>query len=277
MSAPPSAPRPRCVTAPSRSSSLASHQVVAPTLVFARGEELAFGSSAAVRGQGEPAGLSREFKRRVGDSVADLPGRRAVPADRLVALFAALGRRHRQPRSSVSRPPRIAVTHPANWTEFQLDLLATAARRGRAGRRRLLSGARAAAAIDFAAVAEHRDRRAARSCTTSAAARSTSRCCASTDDGLRARRSSRPGIERLGGIDFDEAVFEHVAARGSRQTSSRRPRRPRRVAPALAAAARGVRRGQGGAVAARSPSTSRCCCPDCTTDRSASPGPSSRT
>ena len=68
--------------------------------------------------------------------------------------------------------------------------------------------------------------------------------------GLRASSGEPEGIERLGGIDFDEAVFEHVArgAPGQRSSSSTRDDADgRRRSPSCA----GLRRGQGGAVQRR--------------------------
>ena len=65
--------------------------------------------------------------------------------------------------------------------------------------------------------------------------------------GGRLRDARRPqGIERLGGIDFDEAVFSHV--RGTSARRSRRWTRPIRRSQRDAAAARGERRCQGSAV-----------------------------
>ena len=46
-------------------------------------------------------------------------------------------------------------------------------------------------------------------CTTWAAARSTPRCCVREGAGFRLLGPPE-GIEHLGGIDFDEAVFRHV-------------------------------------------------------------------
>ena len=101
---------------------LATHQVVVPTLLFARGDDVVFGTSAGVRGQGEPAGLAREFKRRVGDTVPIVLSGTPYPAAWLVALYAAW-----MVETVTSQfgeaPAAIAVTRPANWTVFQLNAL----------------------------------------------------------------------------------------------------------------------------------------------------------
>ena len=57
-----------------------------PTVVFAKGDELAFGDAALLRGQAEPAGLAREFERRFGDAVPLVLSGAPYPAARLVAL-----------------------------------------------------------------------------------------------------------------------------------------------------------------------------------------------
>ena len=102
--------------------SLGSHQVTEPTVVFADGKELVFGNAALLRGRAQPAGLAREFKRRLGDSVPLVLSGSPYSADRLVALYA------KWVVDTVSeqigeRPQRVVMTHPANWTEFQLHLL----------------------------------------------------------------------------------------------------------------------------------------------------------
>ena len=66
-----------------------------------------------------------------------------------------------------------------------------------------------AAAAHYAA-SRHLDRRRDRSpSTTSAAARSTPPCCASASGGIEILGIPE-GIERLGGVDFDEAILSHV-------------------------------------------------------------------
>ena len=96
-------------------------------------------------------------------------------------------------------------------------------------------------------------------CTTWAAARSTPRC--SRRDGAGFRLAGPPeGVEQLGGIDFDEAVFRHVlAALGRTVAGARRPD-PATATGAGAAAAR-LRRGQGGAVVQRRHGGARWRCP----------------
>ena len=109
-----------------------------------------------------------------------------------------------------------------------------------------------------------RARRRSSPCTTWAAARSTPRCCARPTPGGRSLGQPE-GIERLGGVDFDAAVFHHVASGHRRRDRRARPRRPRR-AGGRGPAAPGVRRGQGGAVVRHRRRRSRCCCPTLQTE-----------
>ncbi len=154
---------------------LESHRVTVPSVVFADGDNVVYGTAAESRGATNPAGMAREFKRRLGDPVPIVLSGSPYSADRLVALFV------RWVVDSVTAqigeaPARVVVTHPANWTEFQLHLLSTALEQvdlgggGAAvrtpGRGARLRGGRPPRqlVIEF-------------SSTTSVAARSTSPCC----------------------------------------------------------------------------------------------------
>ena len=146
----------------------------------------------------------REFKRRLGDSVpVILSG--APLADHLVAMFAgwmvdAVNERLGEP------PTSIVLTHPANWTAFQLNLLRQGLDQVGLGAARFLSEPEAAR--NFSTVAKLEP----------------GQLILVYDLGggtfdlalLRCERrgvafvGAPAGVERLGGIDFDEAVFDHV-------------------------------------------------------------------
>ena len=185
---------------------LESHRVTVPSVVFAEGETTLFGTAAASRGVAEPAGMAREFKRRLGDSVPIMLSGAPYSADRLVALFV------RWVVQTVSeqfgeRPTNIVVTHPANWTEFQLHLLSSALSNAGVGDVTLLSEPQAAA-HDFGTAArlEQGDLVLVYD------------LGGGTFDVALLRKEGpgfshvgeSAGVERLGGIDFDEAVFQHV-------------------------------------------------------------------
>ena len=94
-----------------------------PSLVFLRDDEtILTGEAAERRGLAEPARLAREFKRRVGDSVPIMLGQAPYSAERLMAallkdVIAAVATREGAP------PASVAVSHPANWGPFKIDLL----------------------------------------------------------------------------------------------------------------------------------------------------------
>ena len=104
---------------------LETHGVTVPTVVHARGDEIVYGTAAAQRSATDPGGAEREFKRRLGDSVPLFLSGAPYSADRLVALFVRWILDHVAEERG-GRPESIVVTHPANWTEFQLHLLVTA-------------------------------------------------------------------------------------------------------------------------------------------------------
>jgi actin-like ATPase involved in cell morphogenesis len=106
-------------------------------------------------------------------------------------------------------PETVVVTHPANWGPYKLDLLAQAVRLADVGEAVVISEPEAAA-ISYASNERMQvgDTIAVYDLgggTFDAAV------LRKTDDGFEVL--GRPdGIERLGGIDFDEAVFSHVAS-----------------------------------------------------------------
>src|SRR5918998_680817 len=130
---------------------LGTRSVSIPTVVCLAGDRLLVGEPAARRAVTEPGRVAREFKRRVGDPTPLLLGGSPVSAElcmaRVVEWVVA------QVSATEGEPPAsLALTHPANWGEYKLDLLRQAVHH-----------------------------------------------VGLTD-----------GVERLGGIDFDQAVFRFV-------------------------------------------------------------------
>ena len=188
--------------------SLGTHQLTAPTVVFAAGDDVSFGSAAQLRGQAEPAGVAREFKRRVGDAVPLVLSGAPYSADRLVALYA------RWVVDTVSeqfgeQPQALVMTHPANWTEFQLHLLRQSFDEVGLAAAAFLTEPEAGA-IDYAAAAGVQP----------GEMYVVYDLGGGTFDVALLRKEQEgfsqvgeaAGLERLGGIDFDEAVFQHVVA-----------------------------------------------------------------
>ena len=185
---------------------LGNHGVAVPSVVFLGDEGLLVGEAAVLRSASEPSRVAREFKRRVGDPAPILVGGVPVGAELLMARSLAwvVGQ---VSRTEGEAPTALAVTYPANWGEYKLDLLRQAIRhvglavdhlvpepvaaaRSYAAQRRLPPGA-LVAVYDLGG---------------------------GTFDAAVVRVEARgfallgrpDGIERLGGIDFDQAVLGHV-------------------------------------------------------------------
>jgi actin-like ATPase involved in cell morphogenesis len=180
-----------------------------PSLVFVRPDgEVLFGEAAERRGAAEPARLAREFKRRVGDRVPILVGgapysAHALTARLLTEVHAIVSRQQEGP------PTEITVTHPANWGPYKRELLGQAIQLADLEGVRLRSEPEAAAVQYAAGERIQPDEVVA-----------VYDLGGGTFDAAVLRKTATgfellgepEGIEQLGGIDFDEAVFGHVVA-----------------------------------------------------------------
>jgi molecular chaperone DnaK len=188
--------------------SLGNHSAAIPSLLFLKDDgTFLVGEAAGRRGLSEPERLARHFKRRFGDSTPLLLGGTPWSADILVARLA----KHLVDAVTAqqgSPPEAVAVTHPANWGPFKTDLLRQALRSADLGGARLLTEPEAAASyyasterVEVGEVVAIYD------------------LGGGTFDAAVLRKSDQgfdllgepEGIERLGGVDFDEAVMAHVA------------------------------------------------------------------
>jgi actin-like ATPase involved in cell morphogenesis len=187
---------------------LGEHGNAVASVVFA-GPDGSFllGEAAERRARSDPDRVVREFKRRIGDPAPVVVGREAVPAEVLAARFVAalvqqVARREGAP------PGRIAVTHPAGWGPHRIAALRGAlAAQGVAPV--LLLTEPQAAAVGHA----HGERVAPDSVV------AVHDLGGGTFDAAVVRKDARgdfallgepEGLDRLGGVDFDEAVFTHV-------------------------------------------------------------------
>jgi outer membrane protein assembly factor BamB/actin-like ATPase involved in cell morphogenesis len=188
---------------------LGSQQPEMPSLVFLRPDgTVVVGEAAQRRGQHEPARLAREFKRRMGDPVPVMLGGSPFSAHALTArLLARVIETVVQHRGGA--PERIVVTHPANWGPYKRELLAQAIHLADIGEVALRSEPEAAA-VRYAGTERVAEGEII----------AVYDLGGGTFDAAVLRKSAdgfdvlgRPeGIEQLGGIDFDEAVLEHVRA-----------------------------------------------------------------
>ena len=196
---------------------LGDREAAVPSLVhFAADGTVTTGEAAARSGSSRggdeaTAGQSRtarEFKRRIGDQTPILLGGTAFPPERLVAhqlravLDAAVARQGEPPAG-------VVVTHPATWGPFKVEQL------GRALDEAGLPGA--TLITDSMAIAtDHRSRADLETGSKFLIYRlgGATFATAVVQQGLDRLVPVGPanGVDRLGGNDFDQAVFDHVRA-----------------------------------------------------------------
>ena len=185
---------------------LGSRGATIPSVIFVGTDGgVVVGEAAERRAVTDPDRVVREFKRRIGDPTPVMVGGRPwAPQDLSARLVRWVVDRVAEREGGPA--DRIAVTHPASWGQHKKEMLTSAlaaqgltvqflaepqaAAMSYAANERVPGGS-TIAVYDFgggtfdAAVVRKRD----------------------TGFGLVGRPE---GLERLGGIDFDQAVFEHV-------------------------------------------------------------------
>jgi len=191
--------------------SLGSRTAAIPSVVLLREDRTVLtGETANRRALSEPDRVAREFKRRLGDTTPILLGGTPYSAEQLTArllhaVVDEVAAREGGPSAS------LCVSHPANWGPYKTDLLRQAVRIADLPPSTvvgLVSEPEAAAAfyarqqrIALGAIVAVYD------------------LGGGTFDAAVLRKTEAgfdilgqpEGIERLGGIDFDAAVFAHVA------------------------------------------------------------------
>jgi molecular chaperone DnaK len=209
--------------------SLGNRAPTIPSVVFLRDDgAVLVGEAAARRAASEPAGVAREFKRRVGDPTPVIVGGTPYSADALMArLLRAVV--DLVVEAEGARPAGIAVTHPANWGPYKLDLLRQATRLADLDDVVTVSEPEAAA-IHYAS----------QSRVEPGAVIAVYDLGGGTFDAAVLRKTAAgwdvlgapEGIERLGGVDFDAAVYHHVATAISPALDELSPDDPAAVAAA---------------------------------------------
>ncbi|MEM9611291.1 MAG: Hsp70 family protein, partial [Actinomycetota bacterium] len=181
-----------------------------PSVIFLREDEtILTGEAANRRGVTEPDRIAREFKRRVGDPTPILVGGTPYSAESLSAKLLRWVVDHVSEREG-GPPSSIAVTHPANWGPYKQDLLSQAIRIADLTDVATLTEPEAAA-IHYAAQARV-DTGSVVAVFDLGGGTFDAAILRKTDQDGFDILGSPEGIERLGGIDFDEAVFAHVLA-----------------------------------------------------------------
>lgn len=180
--------------------------VLPSVLYFRDNGEVLTGEAASRRGLSDPTRVVREFKRRVGDTTPIVVGQTPYSVDVLMAKLlrvvhdAVVERQGAEPQS-------IVVTHPANWGPYKIDVLEQAVRLADIGDATTLTEP-VAAAIHYAA-AERLEPGQTVAVYDLGGGTFDAAVLRKTDDAFTVLGEVE-GIERLGGIDFDEAVFQHV-------------------------------------------------------------------
>lgn len=186
---------------------LGNHGASVPSVILLREDEgVLTGEAALRRGLLEPARVARQFKRRLGDPTPLLLGGTPYSAD---ALMSKLLRWvvDKVTEEQGAPPDHVAVSHPANWGPYKTDLLTQAVRQADLDRATMLSEPEAAA-ISYAAN-ERVEPGSVIAVYDLGGGTFDAAVLVKTEDGFE-MRGDPEGIERLGGIDLDEAVLSHV-------------------------------------------------------------------
>jgi molecular chaperone DnaK len=188
--------------------SLGSRSAAIPSVVLLRDDETVLtGEAASRRGVTEPQRVAREFKRRLGDTTPIMLGGTPYSAEQLMARLLRWTLAEVEQREG-GPPGQVFVCHPANWGPYKRELLDQAVR---------LSGIEAPvgfltepeAAAVFYAQQERIDPGALVAVYDLGGGTFDAAVLRKTGHGFEIMGQPE-GIERLGGIDFDAAVFNHV-------------------------------------------------------------------
>nr|WP_255426981.1 Hsp70 family protein [Pseudonocardia sp. C8] len=191
---------------------LGDRSVVSPAAVYAREDgELVTGDAAVRRAVSNPDRVCREFKRRLGDPTPVILSGSAYPVSML--LGAVLRDVVARVTDTEGEPPeRLVLTHPANWGPYRRELFdevpeAAGLTDGRIAVQRAVTEPEAAAA-HYAA-----SRRLGEGDTVAVydlgGGTFDATVLRKQADGIEILGTPE-GIERLGGVDFDEAILSYV-------------------------------------------------------------------
>jgi len=188
---------------------LGNRAMQVPSVVYLQPDGiLLFGEVAERRGAADPTRIAREFKRRIGDPVPIMLAGTPYSAELLTSRLLRWVLDQATERFG-GPPASVTLTHPANWSRFKLDLLWQAA--GMAALPSVsLCPEPVAAAIHYAT--RNRVGDGERICVYDLGGGTFDVCVLAREKERSGFRIVGPpgGIEHLGGIDFDEAVFRRV-------------------------------------------------------------------
>ncbi|HZZ45858.1 MAG TPA: Hsp70 family protein [Pseudonocardia sp.] len=195
---------------------------VASVMYMADDGSVLVGDAAERRALTDPDRVVREFKRRIGDEIPMMLGGRQYQAHELAARMTRwvvdlVSEREGGP------PRRIAVTHPASWGAHKKDLFSGALRD--VGLTVTFLAEPQAAAVSYAS-AERIDPGSTVAVYDLGGGTFDAAVVSKTGNGSFELLGQPEGIERLGGIDFDEVVFSFVREAIGTQLDSLDPEDP---------------------------------------------------
>ncbi|GIE29882.1 hypothetical protein Ait01nite_029270 [Actinoplanes italicus] len=189
--------------------SLGSRSAAIPSVVLLRADETVLtGEIASRRGLTEPHRVAREFKRRLGDPTPILLGGVPYSAESLMARMLRAVVDEVSSREG-GEPDRICVSHPANWGPYKIDLMYQVIRLAGIEQPVQLTTEPQAAAV-FYAQQQRLEPGEAVAVYDLGGGTFDAAVLRKTPDGFELIGKPE-GIERLGGIDFDAAIYAHVA------------------------------------------------------------------
>ena len=168
------------------------------------------GDAAERHAMTDPRRVARQFKRRLGDPTPLLVGEASIPAEVLTGQLLAWVIDTTVHARGGERPATVVLTHPANWGPYKRDLLEKAAEIAGVPGVHLVTEPQAAA-ISYAAQ-ERVEQGAVVAVYDLGGGTFDAAVLRKEADGGFTVLGSPEGIERLGGIDVDAAVFSHVCA-----------------------------------------------------------------
>ncbi|MBI2169292.1 MAG: Hsp70 family protein [Actinobacteria bacterium] len=180
---------------------------VVPSVVLVRDDgEILVGEAAERRAVTEPTRVAREFKRRLGDPTPIILGGTPYGAETLTAhLLRHVVRTVSQQRGA--EPDVVVVTHPANYGPFKLDLMREATRLADVGEVEFLAEPEAAA-LHYAGQ-DRLDPGSVLAVYDFGGGTFDAAVLRTTETGFE-MLGTPEGMERLGGIDFDQAILTFV-------------------------------------------------------------------
>ncbi len=187
--------------------SLGTRTATIPSVVTLRVDgDVLVGEAAERRALTEPSRTAREFKRRLGDPVPFLLGGTPYGAEALTAhLLRWIVSKVTEQEGA--RPDRVVVSHPANWGPYKLELLTQAVRMADVEPVSYLAEP-VAAAIHYAQL-ERFETGGMVAVYDFGGGTFDAAVLRTTEDGFTIVGTPE-GLERIGGIDFDQAVLDHV-------------------------------------------------------------------